>query len=218
MRVLAVAAVACLILSCREVQPFQPVSTIQGYRLDGIVTSANGIPLGGAQIYLYYNYDYYSDTPVDTVNVVVQSSTRSVDVAVYTPDHVFVRQLFLGPHAPGVLPLMFWDGLDSHGVAVSSGKYLIRYALDGVVVKYTTVVIDGHLTAVTDAAGNFTLGPSVLPVGTIFDAYYQDSTYAATFVVLPAVDILLRQASFQKAYTGISLSLNQVSTIALTLE
>jgi hypothetical protein len=217
-RLLPAATVCLLILSCREIQPFQPVTTIQGYRLDGIVTSANGIPLGDVQVILFYYYDYYSTTPLDTQKVIVQSTTRVVDVAIYTASHVFVRQLYFGYHAPGPLSPISWDGLDANGMNVPSGKYLMRFALDSVVIKYSTIIIDGNITATTDSTGKFSIGNGHLPVGAIFDSYFSNNTYDATYIVLPEVDLLIRKPPLQKAYTGVQLDSNQITSMALTLE
>ena len=218
MRFLPVVAACLWFISCREIQPFQPVSAIQGYRLDGIVTSANGIPLAGVQLILYYNYDYYSTTPVDTQKVIVGPATRVVDVAIYTPSHILVRQLFYGYHAPGPLLPISWDGKDAKGVSVPSGEYLMRFALDNVVIKYTTLIIDGDVTAVTDSTGRFSIGQDNLPVGAIFDNYFSNNTYDATYIVLSTIDMVVLKPPLEKTYSGIQLSTDQLTTIALTLE
>jgi hypothetical protein len=199
-RFLPAATICLLFFSCREIQPFQPVTTIQGYRLDGIVTSANGIPLGDVQLILYYNYDYYSTTPVDTQKVIVQTATRVVDVAIYTASHVFVRQLYFGYHAPGPLSLFSWDGRDAYGRNVPSGKYLMRFALDNVVIKYSTIIIDGNITAITDSTGKFSIGNDNLPVGELFDFYLDNGTYDATYQVEPEVELVFSRGGYQSSY------------------
>ncbi len=218
MRFLSAATVCLLFVSCREIQPYQPVTTIQGFQLDGIVTSSNGIPLRNVQIILLYYYDYYSTTPVDTEKVIVQPTTRVVDIAVYTVAHTLVRQIFLGYHAPGPLAPVVWDGLDAKGNYAPSGEYLMRYALDGVVIKYSPLVVDGNVTATTDSTGKFSVGGSNLPVNAVFDAYFSNGTYDASYIVMPEVDIVLRSGSTQKLYAAIELATDQVTTIAMTLE
>ncbi len=218
MRALAAAVLSLLALSCRDIQPVSQFVSTQGYRLDGIVTSANGIPLSGVEVRLYYNYDFYGSNPIDTQRVIVRDSTKIVDIAVYTPKLVFIRQLFLGYRSPGTVPRANWDGRDEFGAPVPSGKYFIRYVVDTTIVKYSTVVVDGHLTSTTDNNGSFEIGPDNLPVGTIFDAYFIDGSYDATYEVIPSVDVLLHKSTLTKGYTGIALGLNQVTTITLTLE
>lgn len=217
-RLWSVATVCLLFVSCREIQPFQPVTTIQGFRLDGIVTAQNGIPLKDVQVILYYYYDYYSTTPVDTQKVIVQSTTKVVDIAVYTVTHILVRQIYFGYHAPGPMAPVLWDGLDAQGKNVPSGEYLMRYALDGVVAKYSILVVDGTVTASTDSTGKFSVSGSTLPVNAVFDAYFSNGKYDASYIVLPEVDILIRGYSTQKLYSAIELATDQVTTIAMTLE
>ncbi len=217
-RLLVAFALSLFALSCRDIQPVSQIVSTKGYELVGTVTSANGIPLGGVDVLLFYNYDFYGSTPIDTQKVVVRDSSKIVDIAVYTAKLAFVRQLFLGYHSPGVLPPTSWDGRDDFGNLVPSGKYLIRYVVDTVIVKYSPVVIDGHVTATTDRNGSFTIGADNLPIGTIFDSYFINGSYDATYEIIPAVDILLHKSTLSTGYTGIALGSNQVTTIALTLQ
>jgi hypothetical protein len=183
-----------------------------------VVTSANGIPLGGVDVRLYYAYEYFSSTPVDTQQVIVRDSTKIVDVAVVTPEHVLVRQLFLGLRSSGPLPRFSWDGKDNDSNAVPSGEYLVRYIIDTVIVKYSPLVVDGHVSATTDRNGFFSLGAERFPVDVLFDAYFLNGSYDATFRVLPTIDLSLQKAPLAKGYSNIVLAQNQVTTITLTLE
>ena len=218
MRLLSAATVCLFFVSCRDIQPYEPPADVQGYRLDGIVTSSNGIPLGNVKINLYYYYDYYSTTPIDTQKVIVRPTTKVVDVAILNAAYVFVRQLYLGYHAPGPLLPILWDGLDAQGAPVPSGKYLMRFVLDNLLVKYTTIIIDGNVTSVTDSMGRFSIRGENLPIGAIFDSYFSNNTYDATYIVLPEVDLLITQSNKQKLYSAIQLNNNLITTIAMTLE
>jgi hypothetical protein len=209
----------CLLLfSCRDVHPVQVSQPIQGYRLEGTVSSLNGVALSGVNIRLFYNYDYVGSQPVDTQIVQIKSQYDIVDVAVYTPAGALVTQLFLSTHAPGPLARFWWDGKDRYGADVPSGEYFIRYTVGGAVVKNSAVVVDGRISAVTDSAGHFTLGPVLLPVGVIFDGYLSDRTYEGTFAVNTMIDLLIQKASLRKLYSQISLQQNSITTIALSLE
>src|SRR5437868_163259 len=134
--VLAVVAVPAL-FGCRDVIPFQDTTTIQGYQLNGAVTTASGLPIENADVELVYNYDFIGDTPSDTQQVVVTKPLSLVDVAVYTPTYDFVRQLFFDNRTEGAVPHFYWNGRDRNNNLVPSGKYLIRYVIDTTIVKYT---------------------------------------------------------------------------------
>jgi hypothetical protein len=207
-----------LFFSCREVLPVQVSQPIQGYRLEGTVTSLNGVTLSDVHVRLFYNYDYVGSQPVDTQVVRITNQNDIVDVAVYTPAGQLIRQLDLSTHAPGPLARFWWDGKDGFGADVPSGKYLIRYTVAGVIVKNTTVVVDGRFSAMTDSAGHFTLGPDRLPVGAVFDGFFSDRTYDATYAVNAMIDLIIQKASLQKLYSRIPLKENSITTIALSLE
>jgi len=210
--------ILCAILpSCRDIQTFQMLSLIQGYQLNGTVTSMNGIPLDSVVVRLYYGYDIVSYDPVDTQRVVVTDSTRIVDVSVYTPELVFVRQLFFNYVHRGPLPHFTWDERDEHGTLVPSGEYWIRYAIDTAVIKYSVVVIDGRITAATDGLGRFVIPGEHLPVGTVFDAYTPENIYDVTLRVKAEVNLVLFKAGLQAEYPSVQLKKDQITTVAFTL-
>lgn len=214
----AVLCILCAVLpSCRDIQPFETSSSIQGYRLSGTVTSANGIPIDSAGVRLFYYYDVVSYNPVDTQAVIVTDSTRIVDVSVYTPNLVFVRQLFFNYLHTGPVPHFSWNELDQHGVPVPSGEYWIRYAIDTLVVKYSIVVVEGHTTATTDGLGRFIIPVEHLPVGTVFDAYTPVNVYDVTLRVRPAVRLLLLKAGLRAEYPSVQLKKDQITTAVFTL-
>jgi hypothetical protein len=206
-------------LSCREIQPFGgSVTPIRGYQLDGEVTTSTGVPVEGVDVRLYFNYQYVSDTPVDTQTVYVRDPSRPVDIAVYTRDFLFVKQLYLGYKPAGPLPRWTWDGFDAAGKPVPGGKYFIRYVVDTVIVKYSPVIVDGHVTATSATGGMFSIGSSNLPIGDSFDLFDQYNTYAGTYEVVPAIDISLRKGNASASYTGIQLNTNQITKNVFILE
>jgi len=206
-----------LLFSCRDIQPFQSTSSIQGYQLDGTVTSPNGIPLDSVIVRLYYNYDVVSDAPIDTQQVIVTDPNKIVDVAVYTPNYVFVRQLFLNYLPRGPVPHFLWDGHDLHGAVAPSGEYLVRYAIDTVVVKYSIIIIDGNASATTDPLGHFVLKGDRLPVGTIFDLYTPDNVYDRTLQVRSDLELILIRLSLRAVYPSVQLKKDQRTTAGFTL-
>ncbi len=204
--------------SCREIQQFSPASEVQGYQLDGSVTTSNGVAVDGVDVRLYYSYNYVSDTPTDTTLVVVTNPAKPVDVAVYNSDLKFIRQLFLGYKAAGQVPRFTWDGYDASGNAVPGGKYFIRYVVDTVIVKFSPVLVDGHITATTDAGGHFTFAPRNLPVGDRFDLYDFSNQYAGTYEIVSTIDITLRKGSSHASFTNIPLILNKITKNVFTIQ
>jgi hypothetical protein len=214
----ALLCILCAVLpSCRDIQPFQSSIPAQGYQLNGTVTSSNGIPLDSVGVRLYYESDPVGYDPIDTQQVIVRDSTRIVDVAVYTPNLAFVKQLYFNYRPAGPVPHFLWDERDQNGAPVPSGEYLIRYAIDTLVVKYSVVVIDGHTTATTDGFGRFTITAAHLPVGVEFDAYTPDNTYDMTRRVGPAVDLIFYKGGLQVEYRVVQLKKDQITTAAFTL-
>jgi hypothetical protein len=209
---------ALVALSCREIQPLDVDSVIDGYQLDGTVTTVNGVPIDGVEVRVWYYYGYVGSTPIDTQKVVVTDSTKIVDIAVYTPDLRFVKQVFLGYRSTGPLPRFRWDGFDQFGAPAPSGKYLMRYALDTVIYKYSPLIVDGRKTAVTDVFGHFTLKGPQLPVGEQFDLYSGPTTYDGTYEIEATVAIDLLKLSHAKRYTSVTLTKNRISNYNFTLE
>lgn len=155
--------------------------------MNGTVTTPNGIPLDSVEVILWYNYAVYQTTPLDTVQVVINDSTKIVYVAVYTYDYRYVRQLFFSFHRPGVLPRFRWDERNDDGDFVPSGKYIIRYEYDTTIVKEVSYIAEGHTTSMTDGAGRFTLTNANLPIGAVADFYRSDGRYEGTFIVKPKI-------------------------------
>jgi hypothetical protein len=175
----------CILLcSCRDIQPYDRFIPIQGYQLNGTVTTPNGIPLDSVEVRLWYNYGLYRTTPLDTIQVVVTDSTKIVYIAVYTYDFSYVRKLFLGFSRPGVLPRFSWNEQDDNGNFVPSGKYIIRYVYNDTIRKDVPYIAAGHTTAMTDADGRFTLTNANLPIGEVADFYSNHGDYEGTFIVL----------------------------------
>jgi hypothetical protein len=205
-------------LACRDILPFTDESSIQGYQLNGAVTTPNGVPIDSVDVSLYYDYDFISDTPVDTLRVVVTKPLSFVDIAVYTSDLKFVRQLFFDYRTTGVVPRAHWNGRDMNGRIVPSGKYLVRYAVDTAIVKYSPVIIEGKVTASTDAKGLFTLTPDRFPIGDVVDLYDVSDVYIGTYSVSSSVDIELQKLTLRRVYTDVGMEKNKITTKSFIIQ
>lgn len=175
MRFVLLCIVSFTILSCREYNPFGAPIPIEGYRLSGKVISPNGIPLSNVSVNVLYYYYEYSATPIDSENIIIPDTLRYMDVSVFTPSGTYVRSLYQGYPPEGIFPRKYWNERDDSGRAVPSGKYLIRYEYNSVIVKETPYIVENTITAVTNASGEFTLTRDALPVGELFDIYDVDN-------------------------------------------
>ena len=212
--------IGCLCLAligCREIQPFETISATQGYQIKGKVTNASGVPLDSVRVRLYFNLNLVGTTPIDAQAVIVTEPVSIVQITVYTPDYVFVRQIFSDHLTRGPVPRARWDGNDQKGAPVASGKYLIRYVIDTTIVKDSPVLVDGHLMGVTDALGRFTITPDRLPVAEMFDRYFSDNTYNGTFQVQPTVGLDFRKSFFHQAYS-LELQKDKITSAVFILE
>jgi hypothetical protein len=212
----ASAALLLLVIaaSCRDIQPPDAaVIPVDGYELRGTVVSSNGVPLPGVQVYLAYNAEYYSQTPTDTQVVLVTHFSDVVDVAAVDMQDNVRKVLFHGTFSSlGSFPRYDWNGIDAAGHEVPSGEYFIRYTVGQSVVKRSPVIIDGNLSATTDANGRFTIDPGHLPVGVIFDIYYQSTSFAGAYRILPEVDLYFQSQGSSASYLSVTLTTNQVTT------
>lgn len=204
--------------SCRDIQPpFSSVQSITGYQLSGRVTTANGIPLDSVQVILYYNYDYVGSSPMDTQQVIVDSLSQIIDVSVYTPNIRYVRRLYHGIMQPGPVPRFRWNGRDDDGIPVPSGKYLIRYTIDSVTVKDSPVLVQGHVTTISDPLGRFVLGNERLPIGEKFDFYGSDGSFSGVARLIPYIDIELFKQGLHGSFSNISLTQGSITSGSFTL-
>lgn len=217
-RYIIAAVFAATMLSCREIIPFQDTTGVQGYQLNGTLASANGIPIQDADVLITYNYDFISDSPVDTQQVYVTRPTSLVDIAVYTPTYDFVRQIFFDYRTTGPVPHYYWNGRDRYGNLAPSGKYLIRYAVDTTIVKYVPWILEAHRIAVTDARGRFTLSGSQLPVDDVFDIWNNTNTYIGTYSVAPSINLRFTKLTQTSTYFDVGLLQNRITTRTFTLQ
>lgn len=205
-------------LSCREIEPYYDPEYVRGYQVNGILTTANGIPVDSAGVQLYYYYRYYGDQPVDTTEAIVTDSSQMIDVSVYTKEYVFLKTLYSGRAGfTGRIPYIDWDGNDSQGVSMPSGKYLIRYVIDSVFIKYSTTVLHGQVSVLTDGWGNFSIPNECLPVGEIFDIYYLNGQYYVTYQVEPRIALVFIRGDKRTDYFTVELQKDKITTGAFTL-
>jgi hypothetical protein len=215
----AIILLLCLAtFSCREIEPYYNTDEVQGYQVNGILTTANGLPIDSASVVLYYYFKYYNDQPADTIPVVVTNPTQLVDISVYSEEYEYVRTLFSGPAGiTGAFPHYAWDGNDWRGVPVPSGKYLIRYAIDNNLIKYSVYILQGQVTTLTNSRGMFTIPNRNLPVGEIFDIYSINGQYYVTYQVEERIALVFVQGGRRSDFLTLNLQKDKITTGAFTL-
>lgn len=188
MRYALLGLLCLIIISCRELEPLTGSQVIDGYQIDGRVTTVNGVPIDSVEVKLYYYYTYFSSTPIDTIPVVVTDSLKVVDISVVDRKFRFIRTIFFGLWGrTGIIPRIYWNGRDLNNQPVLSGLYYIQYIVDTVLVKSSPVIVDGHVTAITDNRGRFSIVNYNLPIGSVFDVYNDDDSFYGVMKVLPKV-------------------------------
>ena len=197
MRWICLCLALIIIPSCREVNPLETLTPIHGYQLNGIVTTKDGLPIDSVVVSLQYHFSVYQYTPLDTVQVFLADSTRRMFVGVFTPDDRRVRTLFDDRFPAGLFPNYYWDEKDDSGQYVPSGKYFVKYINDTAIVKIVPWLADAHQTTMTNIAGQFSLTSSSLPLGELFDLYYYDSSYDATYRVMTGIRLFFNRGQLR---------------------
>jgi hypothetical protein len=190
-------------------EPYESYVPSALYGLSGRVRSANGVAIESVAVRISYNLEQYDTTQLDTVNIVVNSRLHFYTVDVYNVHGAHVRKLYSDYPQLGTFPRFSWNARDDSNHYVRSGKYFIRYARDTEILKIVPCLVDGLVTAYTDADGNFTVGEDNLPIGELFDLYNYSGTFAGVYQVTRDVTIDLSKATLHQGYT-VTLQLNNV--------
>ncbi len=207
----ALAFILCF-AACREIRTLEPETDTVGYQLTGTVTNSNGIPLDSVSVRLYYSSVPVQFSPLDTVRVIINDSTKFLFVVVYDINFQPVRNLFIGKMPLGQVSHIPWDQTDDSGRFVLSGKYYTKYEYNGAVAKIDSYLVDSHRIALTNSDGEFTLTNSQLPVGEKFDFYNSsDNVYVATYKVLPEVLLIFYRGALQSPLYRVSLQQNKIT-------
>ena len=203
-------------LSCREILPVEQEEITDGYLIKGNVTNQSGTPLENVDVKLFYEMKWYSDFPSDTSDAIVTDTSKVVTIEVVTLKNIVAKKLFNGKMPLGPIPRYSWNGYYENGGSATAGYYLIRYKLDTVVLKESSVVVDGTLVARTDHDGLFIIANEYLPVGKIFDEYDNQEKYIRTLSISPTVILELNYGAVQKV-GKVNLKKNVVTKVNITM-
>ena len=204
--------IVVVLTCCREIEPFSPSGPFFGYQVNGIVTNANGVPLEGVSLRLFYEYGgRYA--ALDTAQLRVYDTLNTIRVEVFDADDKLVRWFTVLPYS-GYLQRNVWDEKDSTASDVKSGLYRMLVYFNTSLVKQSRWLVDGKVSAVTDVSGQFSILNSSLPVGEIVDLYDQQGSYFGTYEILPTIRLVVPSAPGSVLVT---LFQNQITRISLTL-
>ena len=189
-----------------------------GYQIEGRILDRLGVPMEGIEVYPYYDLVYASSDTAPAREYEVKDSVTMVTVRVLSSEDSVVRELASGFYQPGFL-LVVWDRKDSAGSDVPSGAYRVCYIVGGQIVASYGVLVEGTLTARTDATGTFTLSNRHLPLGFApVPLYSRDSSvFYGTYSVGSAVFLELTTPTTIHT-VGVRPSKDRVTAVSLVLE
>lgn len=182
-------------ISCREIIPFDDSDSITGYQINGLVTNASGTALADVGVYLSYEYVKISNTPLDTIVVVVVKDSSVVSIDALSENKEVIRNLFSGWRRTGPIPRYTWSGEVTNNIFVSAGYYFIRYTIDSEIKKDVPIIVERTKTASTDATGKFIIPYKNLPINKIIDRYDTSDRYLGTYAVTEWVFLELYHGS-----------------------
>ncbi len=191
---------------------------VVGYQISGRIVDRFGVPMEGVDIYPYYDLTYVSSDTAPTREYTIRDSVTFVSMMVLDARDSVVRSLGEGLYAPGNI-LATWDRKDDGGGDVPSGVYRVCYRVGGEIAAAYAVLVEGTLTARSDASGAFTLWDYELPMGfSPVPLYSRDSTmyyglYAITDVVV--LDLVTPSRVHSIAVRPVK---DRVTTVPLVLE
>ncbi|MDP2207766.1 MAG: hypothetical protein Q8K98_03195 [Bacteroidota bacterium] len=182
-------------ISCREIIPFDDSDSITGYQINGLVTNSSGTPVADVNVYLSYEYVKISNSPIDTITLMVVKDSSMVSIDALSEKKTVIRNLFTGWRRTGPIPRYFWSGEVANNVFVSPGYYFIRYSIDSEIKKDVSIIIERTKTASTDSVGKFIIPNINLPVNKIIDRYDTSDRYLGTYAVTEWVFLELYHGS-----------------------
>lgn len=150
-------------IGCRDAVIETPIIPIDGYQIEGTVVDGLDQPFGDLPISLFYTTEFL-DNNVPVRAYTIQTPGEFVNIDVYDADSVLVRNLYAG--TPGDTAIYVpWDWRRNDSTLVGSGIYTVRVTVGGMLRHSYVDVVDGNVTAVTNASGGFTISDVNLPVG-----------------------------------------------------
>lgn len=191
---------------------------IIGYRIEGTVKDRLGMPVDSVKIKVFFNYDLV-DYDTDPNNYFVITNRQDINVfQVYDSDDSLVRNLYTST-LPVDTIMVSWNFKDDAKNDVPVGLYHIKHFVNGNVRKSVPVIVDGTITAFTDAAGFFVIPNKRLPIGFYpVPIYNHDTTFFyGNHVIAEDCDLIAytRSSTYQEAY--VKLVKNKIAQVQIIM-
>ncbi len=152
-----------LLVGCRDAGTETSITTIDGYRIEGVVFDGLDQPFDNLPIALFFTTEFV-DNSVPTREYTIQTPGEFVNIDVYDADSALVRNLYAG--TPGDTTIFVpWDRRRNDATLVGSGIYTVRVTVGGMLRHSYVDVVNGNVTAVTNSSGAFIIDDVNLPIG-----------------------------------------------------
>lgn len=203
-------------ISCREIIPFDDGDIITGYQINGLVSNASGTPLADVRVYLSYEYVKISNTPIDTISLIVVKDSSLVSIDALSENKNVLRNLFIGWRRTGLIPRYTWNGGVANNQFVPSGYYFIRYSVDSEIKKEVPIIVERTKTASTDSNGIFIIPKEYLPVNKVIDRYDIADRYFGTYSVAEGVFLELYHGNIYRR-GRVELKKDVITRVSITM-
>jgi len=153
-----------IVYGCRDTSLVNGNGPVEGFRIEGTVLDGLEQPISNVPISLFFALDFIGNTPVPVREYTLQAPGEFVSIDVYDYENGFVRNLYAGaPGGPSIY--VPWDYRRNNGALAGSGVYTAKVTV-GAEIRHSYVeVVNGEVTAQTDANGVFVIPSVHLPVG-----------------------------------------------------
>lgn len=165
--------ISLVAMACRDAGVETPVTKVNGYQIEGTVFDGLDQPFDNVPINLFYITEFVDNT-VPVREYTIQTPGEFVNIDVYDADSVLVRNLYAGTPADTTIYVP-WDRRRNDATLVGSGIYTVRVTVGGILRHSYVDVVNGNVTAMTNASGVFTIPDVHLPVGYSPAPFYNSS-------------------------------------------
>lgn len=148
---------------CRDAGVETPITNVDGYQIEGTVFDGLDQPFSNLPIALFYTTEFV-DNNVPVREYTIQTPGEFVNIDVYDEDSLLVRNLYAGTPADSTIHVP-WDRRRNDATLVGSGIYTVRVTVGGMLRHSYVDVVNGNVTAVTNANGVFKIPDVHLPIG-----------------------------------------------------
>jgi len=206
-----------IVFGCRDTSLVNVYGTVEGFRIEGTVLDGLEQPISGVPISLFFALDFIGNTPVPVREYTLQTPSEFVGIDVYNYENGLVRNLYAG--APGGTTIYIpWDHRKNNGALAGSGVYTVRVTVGGEMRHSYVEVVNGEVTAQTDANGVFVIPSVHLPVD-FFPAptYNSQGAFTGNYRILTWVYLEFNIGGIVYSYS-VPLVAGRVSRLSVRIE